>query len=450
MKKTLIIAGATGFIGRWIIEKFKDDYNLIALTRNRISNKTSSNVIWREVDLYSISSTQNALSGGDYAIYLVHSMQPSTRLNQGKFEDTDLLLADNFSRAAEKKRLKQIIYLGGIIPKDRKILSKHLFSRLEVEKTLGSRATPLTSIRAGIIIGPGGSSFQIIKNLIINLPIMACPKWTKSLNQPIDVFDILSVIRACIGNKEFIDRKIEVGGNKVLSYMDLLKLTSKLMNKKRVIFSIPFFTLGLSKLWVSLFTGSNLNFVSPLVESLKHKMIPEINSSINKLIKTDIVESIRNAISNKIPVLPNFDFIQKEKNNVRSVQRIYNPSLKSVLWIANEYPIWIKKKFIGIIKARFDGEYLKFSIFSINLLELKLIEDRSNLERQLYYITGGFLVKRRDYGWLEFRSILDGKYIIVAIHEYVPKLPWILYKYFQALAHIYVMKSFENYLSKLK
>ena len=133
-----------------------------------------NDVHWREVDLFSISSSIEALKGVDYAVYLVHSMQPSTRLNQASFEDTDLLLADNFSRAASVCEVKQIIYLGGILPKDDKRLSKHLKSRYEVEQVLGSRDTPLTTIRAGIIIGPGGSSFKIIKKLVHNLPVMAC------------------------------------------------------------------------------------------------------------------------------------------------------------------------------------------------------------------------------------------------------------------------------------
>ena len=197
MKQKIVLAGATGFIGRWIIEEFQDDYQIIGLSRKKVKTNPNDKIIWRTVDLYSMSSTEKALEGADIAIYLVHSMQPSTRLNQGKFEDTDLLLADNFSRAAQKNKLKQIIYVGGILPKDKYQISNHLLSRYEVEKTLGSGTTPLTSIRAGIIIGPGGSSFKIVTNLVKNLPMMGCPLWTKSENQPIDVFDILSLIKQC-------------------------------------------------------------------------------------------------------------------------------------------------------------------------------------------------------------------------------------------------------------
>ena len=119
------------------------------------------------------SSTTKALKNVDIGIYLVIPCNLQ-QMNQGSFEDTDILLADNFSRAAMDCKLKQIIYVGGILPKDKYRMSKHLNSRFEVEKTLGSRKTPLTSIRAGIIIGPDGSSFKIVQKLVENLPIMAC------------------------------------------------------------------------------------------------------------------------------------------------------------------------------------------------------------------------------------------------------------------------------------
>ena len=451
MRQKIVLAGATGFIGRWIIEVFQNDFQIIALSRKKVKNNPNQNILWKEVDLYSMSSTELALEGADIAIYLVHSMLPSTRLNQGKFEDTDLLLADNFSRAAQKNNLKQIIYIGGILPKDKHKISNHLLSRYEVEKTLGSRDTPLTAIRAGIIIGPGGSSFKIVKNLVKNLPVMACPQWTKSKNQPIDVFDILSLLKQCMGNPKTYSKNIEIGGDQVMSYMDLLRMTSKQMNKKRWIFSIPFFTVGLSKWWVSIFTGTNIDFVSPLVESLKHRMTP--NSDFSQLYNiqfTPIEKSIKRALNEKPPSLPSFYYSNTEKNTVRSVQRILNPKKQNAQWVAKYYPVWLSKKFAGIINPVFDGSFLRFNLLGINLLELKLIEDRSTPNRQLFYITGGVLTKRKDLGWLEFRSILKNEYIITAIHEYVPKLPWVIYRLTQAKMHLYVMKRFEKELKSLK
>ena len=128
-------------------------------------------------------------------------MNASTRLNQGSFEDTDLLLADNFSRAANINHVKQIIYLGGLLPDEpEEKLSRHLRSRLEVEQTLGSRKAKLTALRASIIVGPGGSSFDMIKNLVDRLPVMMCPKWTESETQPISLRDTLDIMDTCIGN----------------------------------------------------------------------------------------------------------------------------------------------------------------------------------------------------------------------------------------------------------
>ena len=376
-------------------------------------------------------------------------MMPSTRLNQGDFEDTDILLADNFSRAAQDCKLKQIIYVGGILPKDDQSISKHLKSRYEVEKILGSRKTPLTSVRAGIIIGPSGSSFRIVQQLVKNLPLMACPEWTKSLNQPIDILNALEIIRWCVDNKSTFNKPLEIGGNQIITYMDLLKITAKKMNKKRLIFSLSFITIGLSKLWVSLITGTSKFLVSPLVESLKHKMTlnPEnmVNLPINYISVEDSVEKALYP-KDKVPTNPEFYPRKIKENTVRSVQRIANPSNRTTDFIARIYPIWLTKRFADLIKANYDGKYIKFSFFSLLLLELKVIKSRSDDNRKLFYITGGWLVKRTSLGWLEFRSVLNNEYMIAGIHEYVPSLPWYIYKYTQAKLHLIVMKRFEKFL----
>ena len=449
-KKTLAVAGATGFIGRWFIETYKHQYNIIALSRKKI-DKQNNDVKWRMVDLFSISSSVNALQDVDYALYLVHSMQPSTRMNQGNFEDTDLLLADNFSRAAESCKLKHIVYVGGILPKDNLHISKHLKSRFEVEQVLGSRSTPLTAVRAGIIIGPGGSSFKIVKKLVQNLPVMACPKWTKSKNQPVDLRIALKSIEQIFGNEKFFNVPIEIGGSEIVTYMDILKITAKEMKRKRLIFSIPFFSLGMSKLWVGLFSGSNRNFVSPLIESLRHDMTLKTNISLKNLPSFTLKETIKRASDStiNIPLAPKGIAQTKDKNTVRSVQRISNPTRKTAEWVAQSYPIWLSKIFNKVIEAEEQNNLLKFKLIGLTLLQLEYIKNRSDKNRQLFYITGGYLTKRTNRGWLEFRSILDGNYIITAIHEFVPRLPWIIYKFTQAKAHLFVMKKFEKHLNTL-
>lgn len=449
MKPTLVIAGASGFIGRWFISEYAHKYNIRALSRAEVVPSQDSNVQWEKVNLYSLSSTTKALEGADYALYLVHSMAPSSRLNQGTFEDTDLLLADNFARAAEAQHLKHIVFIGGILPKDSSTFSTHLRSRFETEQTLKSRSTPVTAIRAGIIIGPGGSSFDIIQKLTERLPIMACPEWCKSPSQPIGVQDMLQIIDKSIGEEAYYHSALEVGSPEVLSYMDLLKITARQLGKKRLIFSIPFFTLGFSKLWVGLFSNSSTTFVGPLIESLKHNMTLDPEKNLFQDIPYQpIEESIADALTMQAPSLPKRIYAADEKNTVRSVQRLSNPGLMSASSVAEIYPKWLTENFVVILKAEEDGNKVRFKFLGSVLLELSFVAERSDKNRHLFYITGGFLVKRTTYGWLEFRSVLDNRFVIAAIHEFVPKLPWYFYRFSQAVFHLFVMNWFGRFLEK--
>lgn len=452
-KLTVAIAGAGGYVGRWFIDRYHEKYNLIGLSRKKLKSNPYPNVAWRQVELYSITSTIEALKGADVAIYLVHSMNTTTRLNQGSFEDMDLLLADNFSRAAELAGVNQIIYLGGLIPEGgEKELSRHLKSRLEVEETLGSRKSKLTALRASIIVGPGGSSFEIIHKLVKRLPVMVCPKWTESLTQPISLENTLQIMDACIGNEKAFGKVYEIGSPEVMSYQEMLIRTAKALGKKRRIFSVPFFSLGLSKFWVGLFGDGPPQLVSPLVESLKHTLVvnPKLKFDLSPIHYLSYEESVQMALKpESLPKRTSFFNKKGIKNTVRSIQRIPNLGRNSALWVANRYKLWLPEflKFVIKSHSRFENE-MGFYLFGTSkpMLQLTMIPDRSDQRRQLFYITGGWLVKRYDYGWLEFREVLEGKFIISAIHEFVPRLPWIVYVYTQARIHLWVMNQFQKYL----
>lgn len=453
-KKTVAVAGATGFLGRWFINEYKDKYNFIALSRRKAKGAPQSGIEWRQVDLYSISKTIEALEGADYALYLVHSMNKSTRLNQGNFEDTDLLLADNFARAAEQNGIEQIIFMGGILPKEKSAedMSTHLRSRYEVEQMLGARKTALTAIRAGIIIGPGGSSFNIVKKLVSRLPVMACPKWTESETQPISLRDTMTILDHALGNEKFYHKAVEIGHPTIMTYRQMLEETAQIMGKKRFIFSLPFFTVGLSKLWVGYFSDSNAQLVSPLVESLRHTMVVEQSDVLDdmNIEYQPFDEAVKFALENEdaVPPLPSFESGNNERNTVRSFQRLPNPHQASAQWVANRYKHWLPS-FLGfLISAREEGDKLQFNLIGFHkpILELTLVAERSDMERQLFYISDGWLVKRKEYGWLEFRSVLNKRYFIAAIHEFVPRLPWYVYVNTQARVHLWVMNRFISYL----
>ncbi|WP_209329314.1 NAD(P)H-binding protein [Lunatimonas salinarum] len=456
MKLRVAIAGATGYVGRWFMDQFKDKYHLIGLSRREVDFNPCPQIEWRQVELYSITSTQQALDGVDIAIYLVHSMTASTRLNQGSFEDTDLILADNFVRAAEANGIRQIIYLGGILPKDAppESWSRHLRSRTEVEETLSSQSPALTAIRASIIVGPGGSSFDMMKNLVSRLPVLICPKWTESLTQPISLKDILEIMDHCLDNPKYFGKPIEVGNPEVMSYKEMLVKTASVMNKRRLIFSVPIFSVGFSKLWVGYFGKSPAQLVSPLVESLKHTMTVSEDLAFQE--KKGGYQSYSEAVvialgDREDAVLPTFAPLKQVANTVRSIQRLPNVRNKSAYWVANRYKIWLPTFFRFLITATQESNgTVSFYLlrYSAPMLQLTLERNRSDKRRQLFYISGGWLVGRVDYGWLEFREVMDGKYILSAIHEFVPRIPWFLYLNTQARIHLWVMNRFKRYLER--
>lgn len=454
MKLKVAIAGATGYIGRWFMDQFKDKYHLIALSRREVDENPVPEIEWRQVELYSITSTQKALEGADIALYLVHSMTVSTRLNQGSFEDSDLILADNFVRAAEAAGIRQIIYLGGILPKDSppESWSRHLSSRLEVEQTLASKSPALTAIRASIIVGPGGSSFDMMKNLVQSLPVLMCPKWTESKTQPISLKDTLDILDTCVDNPDYFGVSIEVGSPEVMTYKEMLIETASVMNLRRLIFSVPVFSVGFSKWWVGYFGKSPVQLVSPLVESLKHTMT--VSKDLTFRDKLGPYQGYRESVqialeTDRKAQLPTFKALNGKANTVRSIQRLPNTRKKSAYWVANRYKIWLPTFFRFLITAKEEANgTVSFHLMRlpVPMLQLTLERNRSDKRRQLFYISGGWLVGRVDYGWLEFREVLDGRYIISAIHEFVPRIPWFLYLNTQARIHLRVMNRFKAYL----
>ncbi|MTB53675.1 NAD(P)H-binding protein [Lewinella sp. W8] len=457
MRPTIVIAGATGFIGRWFIERYHTKYRIIALSRDEMEpDPDYDKAEWRQVELYSLSSTEAALRGADLAIYLVHSMHPSTRLHQGAFEDTDLLLADNFARAARANGLRQIIFMGGILPgeEDDYELSRHLRSRREVEITLASAGVPVTALRAGIIVGKGGSSFRMIRKLVERLPVMICPAWCTSETQPVALEDALKMIDYCLDRPEAFDQAYDIGGPGQTTYMDMLKTVAELMDKRRIIRPVGMFSPGLSKMWVSFFTDSSRALVSPLVESLRHTLVASDNELLRAFPdRIGFRKAAHRALYGKedFPEVPRRKkSAHREKNTVRSVQRLPNPAGHTATYVARIYQRWLPILFRTLIRVKTEGDLSTFFLWGIPLLRLQFIPSRSDDDRQLFYIIGGRLVRRKDYGWMGFRRVLNGEYIISSIHEFVPALPWFLYVLTQANAHRWVMYRFGRYLEQGK
>lgn len=454
-RPTLVIAGASGFIGRWFIERYHDRYRIIALSRSAMEPTPGYEMAeWRQVDLFSITSTERAIAGADLALYLIHSMSPSARLHQGSFEDTDLILADNFARAARTQGLRQIAFVGGLLPDDTEQagLSRHLRSRREVEITLGSTGVPVTTLRAGIIVGAGGSSFIMIERLVRRLPALISPAWCQTETHPIELDDMLRILDYCLGNPATYGEAIDVGGSDTTTYMEMMGTVADLLGKRRLIYPVRYFSPGLSTYWVSVFTETPAALVTPLVESLRHRMVAHDNPVLARFPnRLDFREAARRALFGRDRLssmprrLPPDDH---RRNTVRSLQRLPNPEGHTATYVARLYQRWLPAFFHTWIQAVTREDETIFQFAGIPLLRLRFIPSRSDQRRQLFYIVGGVLADDGGKGWLEFRSVLDGRYIISAIHDFVPALPWYLYLLTQAKVHHWVMRSFGEYLAE--
>ena len=459
------VTGASGYIGNAFVERFRERYEIVGLSRTeRPSHPERGPARWRECDLYNLRQVEDALEGCDVAIYLVHSMSPSARLTQANFADIDLILADNFARGAAKVGVKHILYVGGLLPsdEDEDELSKHLASRKEVEDALGGHGVPVTALRAGLVVGPGGSSFQILQRLVARLPIMLCPAWTRTETHPIALDDLVELLGRCIDAPEVRGKVWDVGGPNTTTYLEMIADVAALMGRRRLLFPVRWFSPGLSRLWVSLITGYPRALVRPLVQSLEHRMVPRDRAlqAHFGLAGTPWQEAARDAFAESTTARNTSTRAQRRvarrsfraERTVRSVQRLPRPQGADAQWVAAEYLRWLPRFMRPVLSTEREGDRvdIKFRLMRRPLLALRFAPDRSSPDRALFRVEGGILATKPARGRLEFRLAPNGLDLIAAIHEFVPRLPWYLYVVTQAIAHLFVMWRFGVHLARAR
>ncbi len=271
----ILLTGANGYIGTRLLHRLlSEGHEVHALVRSRfrieIPEKFESQLHIIEADLLNPSSLSKIPDDIDAAYYLVHSMSYSK-----KFAELEADSAKNFIERLGKTQAKQIIYLGGLSNEDH--LSRHLSSRKNVGEILRGGKVPVTILMAGIIIGSGSASFEIIRDLVEKLPIMIAPKWLKKLTQPIAVGDVLIYLTLVLGNQTCFGQSYEIGGPNVMSYKALLINFAKVRGLKRKIFTVPVLTPHLSSLWLYFVTSTNFSLARFLVESLINNAVCKEN-----------------------------------------------------------------------------------------------------------------------------------------------------------------------------
>ena len=268
----ILLTGANGYIGARLLQfLLREEHEVLAFVRRknsvRIPRGFESKVKVIEGDLLKEESLKNVPEGIDAAYYFVHSMAHQYK----DFELLDKQAAQNFVDMIDQTECKQIIYLTGLISSQH--LSKHLRSRLEVEMILKQATAPLTSLRAGIVIGAGSASFEIIRDLVEKLPLMIAPKWVMRLCQPIAVIDVIEYLLRVLGHEKCLGETFDIGGPDILTYKEMLLGYAKERKLFRLILPVQALTPRFSSYWLILITSTNYFIARSLIDSMKNNAI---------------------------------------------------------------------------------------------------------------------------------------------------------------------------------
>ncbi|RVT72262.1 SDR family oxidoreductase [Flavobacterium sufflavum] len=279
----VLLTGATGYIGKRLLPILvAQGHEIICCVRDKnrfyCPKEFENNVSAIEIDFLNMESLNTIPNDIDAAYYLIHSMSSSS----DNYDELESISAANFVKRVNQTNTKQVIYLTGIVNDN--TLSKHLSSRKNVENILGTGTFALTALRAGIIVGSGSASFEIIRDLVTKLPLMITPKWLNTKCQPIAITDVLEFLTKSLLNPLTYHQSFDIGGPDILTYKEMLLGFAKAKNLKRWIFTIPVMTPKLSSYWLYFVTSTSYKLATALVSSMKVEVICR-DSKINELLQ---------------------------------------------------------------------------------------------------------------------------------------------------------------------
>jgi len=272
----ILLTGATGYIAKRLLPVLLGTgHEVICCVRDtarfNFAKYSSSLLSVIEADFLKSGTLQNIPDDIDAAYYLIHSMSTS----KSDFEEMEELSATNFRVRIQQTKVRQVIYLSGIVNEEN--LSKHLSSRKNVERILGTGNYALTTLRAGIIIGSGSASFEIIRDLVEKLPVMIAPKWLNTRSQPVAIKNVIEFLSGVLLNEKTFNSSYDIGGPDILTYKEMLLAFARVRGLKRRIWTVPVMTPKLSSYWLYFITSTSYFLAQNLVDSMKVEVICKEN-----------------------------------------------------------------------------------------------------------------------------------------------------------------------------
>lgn len=278
----ILLTGVTGYIGQNLLPALLAQGHMVICCVRDVNRFDTTKYPGGGIEVIEVNflkpSTLSAIPKDiEFAYYLIHSMSAADE----DFEQLEKESAMNFKEYIEKTKVRQVIYLSGIVNENN--LSKHLQSRKGVEDILAQSSFALTTLRAGIIVGSGSASFEIIRDLVEKLPIMIAPRWLKTKSQPIAIRNVVQFLTGVLNNSYTFKKSFDIGGPEILTYKDLLLIYARVRGLKRLIITVPVMTPKLSSYWLYFVTSTSYTLATHLVKSMRVEVICRDNDLAEKL-----------------------------------------------------------------------------------------------------------------------------------------------------------------------
>jgi uncharacterized protein YbjT (DUF2867 family) len=457
----IAIAGTSSFIGAAVCRALAPRFEVTALTRSMARAMTGGEdgVEVRPCDHFSRQELVKALQGMDYAIYLVHNRDPSARLDQAQSRDMDLLVADNFAWAAARAGVKQILCRAPLVASPYRRSARNA---REMEEVLSSHGVPVTVLRTGLVLGPGGELSKLLMRMVHRLPLIPLPRMAEAQLRPIHLEGFLEAIQHCVGNPETYNQAFDVFGPEPVSLHWIFEETAKVMGRPARFLPWDHMPKRLFALLMRIIRPSlHPDFITYLVDMFSGDTPGQPNPVERKVAETwrPLRQTLEaSLLAEKRTERPAHramdDEAIRQMGRVRSIQRLRLPDRRNAEWLADHYFAWLgtlMRLFIQTERSE-DGSWtVRLRPGGYTLLHLSFKPTHSTPDRRMYFITGGSLASFLGgrTARLEFRDLLAGRYSMVAIHDFDPSLPWYFYRFTQAVIHGLVMKGFQGHMEQL-